>query len=90
MLKSFSYRSKSNNTILVLKISRVCLCVWYFLIRMFTLYSLKQFIYTCLGIAHGLPWYSEGKESACNARDPVRSLGQEDPLEKANHSNIVA
>ena len=47
-------RSKSNNTILVLRISIVCLCVWYFLIRMFTLYSLKHFIYTCLDIAHGL------------------------------------
>ena len=23
-----------------------------------------------------------GKESACNARDPVQFLGQEDPLEK--------
>ena len=25
---------------------------------------------------------SDGKESACNAGDPVQSLGQEDPLEK--------
>ena len=29
-----------------------------------------------------LPGGSDGKESACNAGDPVLSLGQEDPLEK--------
>ena len=28
------------------------------------------------------PGGSGGKESACNAGDPVLSLGQEDPLEK--------
>ena len=35
---------------------------------------------------------SDGKESACNAGDPVQSLGQEDPLEKgmATHSSILA
>ena len=38
------------------------------------------------------PGGSDGKESACNAGDWVRSLGQEDPLEKgmANHSSILA
>ena len=31
----------------------------------------------------GFPGGPDGKESACNAGDPqVRSLGQEDPLEK--------
>ena len=30
----------------------------------------------------GFPGGSEGKASASNARDPVRSLGQEDPLEE--------
>ena len=32
-----------------------------------------------------------GKESACQCRDTVRSLGQEDPLEKemAIHSSIL-
>ena len=36
--------------------------------------------------------FSDGKESACNVRDQVRSLGQEDPLEKglATHSSILA
>ena len=40
----------------------------------------------------GFPDSSVGKESTCNAGDPVRSLGQEDPLEKgmATHSNILA
>ena len=35
---------------------------------------------------------SDGKESACNAKDPVLSLDQEDPLEKgmATHSSILA
>ena len=37
----------------------------------------------------GFPGGSVGKESACNA---IRSLGQEDPLEKgmATHSSILA
>ena len=35
---------------------------------------------------------SDGKETACNAGDPVRSLGQDNPLEKgmATHSSILA
>ena len=35
---------------------------------------------------------SDGKESACNMRDLVRSLSREDPLEKemATHSSILA
>ena len=35
---------------------------------------------------------TDGKESACNAGDPVRSLGREDPLEKemATYSSILA
>ena len=35
---------------------------------------------------------SDGKESACNARDPGSIPGWEDPLEKgmATHSNILA
>ena len=40
----------------------------------------------------GFPGGSDGKESAHNAGDLVRSLGWEDPLEKgkANHSNVSA
>ena len=40
----------------------------------------------------GFPGGSDGKESACNAGDPVQSLGWEDPLEKgmATHSRILA
>ena len=30
----------------------------------------------------GFPGSSAGKESACSVGDPVRFLGQEDPLEK--------
>ena len=40
-----------------------------------------------------LPRWLSGKESACNVGEIwVRSLGQEDPLEKemATHSNILA
>ena len=35
---------------------------------------------------------SDSKESACNAGDPVQSLGREDPLEKemATHSSILS
>ena len=40
----------------------------------------------------GFPGGSDGKESACNARGRVGSLGQEEPLEKetATHSSILA
>ena len=40
----------------------------------------------------GFPGGWDSKESACNARDWVWSLGQEDPLEKgmATHSSIPA
>ena len=40
----------------------------------------------------GLPCGSAGKESACNAGDPVQFLGWKDPLEKgkATHSSILA
>ena len=40
----------------------------------------------------GFPHSSVDKESACNAGDWVRYLGQEDALEKemATHSNILA
>jgi len=43
-------------------------------------------------IKQGLPSGSDGKKFACNAGDPVQSLGQEDPLEKgmASHSSILA
>ena len=38
-----------------------------------------------------LPWWLRGKESACQRRRLVQSLGQEDPLEKkmAAHSIIL-
>ena len=40
----------------------------------------------------GFPGGSDGKESACNAGDQVRSLGWEDPVEKgmATYSSILA
>ena len=40
----------------------------------------------------GFPGGSGGKESACNAEDPVWSLDREDPLEKemATHSSVLA
>ena len=40
----------------------------------------------------GFPGNSDSKESACNAGDLVRCLGQEDPLEEgmATHSSILA
>ena len=45
----------------------------------------------CVCVCVGFPGSSVGKESACNAGDPVLSLGQEDPLEKgmATHSSIL-
>ena len=44
----------------------------------------------CRGVR--FPGSSEGKESACSAGDPVRSLGGEDPLEKEMtiYSNTLA
>ena len=40
----------------------------------------------------GLPWWSAGKESACNVGDLGLTLGWEDPLEKrkATYSSILA
>jgi len=40
----------------------------------------------------GLPWWLSDKESTCQHRRWVQSLGQEDPLEKemAIHSSILA
>ena len=50
----------------------------------------KEGIYPhcCMGFPGGL----DGKESACSEKTQVRSLGQEDPLEKemATHSSILA
>ena len=39
----------------------------------------------------GFPGGSDVKESACNAGEQIRSLGQEEPLEKgqATHSSIL-
>ena len=50
--------------------------------------SNKQLFYVNLG----LPGGAEVKASACSVGDWVRSLGQEDPLEKemATHSSILA
>jgi len=43
-----------------------------------------------LGIAFEyVPGGSDGKESACNVRDQVRSLGQEDTLEKGMATTAV-
>ena len=43
-------------------------------------------------ILKGFPDGSVGKESTCNAGDPVQFLGREDPLEKgkATHSSTLA
>ena len=50
------------------------------------------FIYGSAESSLVFPGGSDGKESTCNAGDSVRSLGQEDPLEKgvATHSSILA
>ena len=39
-----------------------------------------------------LPWWLSGKESACQGRGQVQSLGWEDPLERemATHTSILA
>ena len=49
-------------------------------------------VHLASGFKRAFPDRSVGKESACNAGDPVRSLGWEDPLEKgkAMHSSILA
>ena len=57
------------------------------------LYSGRKYIEYFLHVfKYGLPCSSDGKESACNARDLVWSLGQEDPfkMEVATHSSILA
>ena len=54
--------------------------------------SMVCFIIWKLQQQKGFPGGSDGKASACNAGDPVWSLGWEDPLEKekATHSSILA
>ena len=51
-----------------------------------SLTSLKIYVYM------GFPGGSDGKESACNVGDWVRSLGQEDTLQECmtTHSRILA
>ena len=45
-----------------------------------------------VNVKYGFPTGSDGKVSACNAGDPGRSLGWENPLEEdmATHSSILA
>ena len=55
---------------------------------------MQYFILTVLMSTIGykvFPGGSDDTESACNARNPVQSLGREDPLEKemATHSSIL-
>ena len=56
---------------------------------------LKTFFFLNINkLSQGFPWWSDDKESACNAADQiwVLSLGCEHPLEKglATHSSILA
>ena len=55
-------------------------------------HCVRYYSITHLYIGRGFSGGSRGKESACNAAEGVRSLGQEDPLEKemATHSSILA
>ena len=43
----------------------------------------RRLVFESIDWVRGLSDGSDGKESACNARDQVPYLGQEDPLEKA-------
>ena len=69
--------------------------LWIMLLWVFVHNALCRHIFSVLTGAHlgvkslghlitllGFPGGSVGKESACNAGDPVRSLGREGPLEK--------
>ena len=48
-------------------------------------------LFTNASFLWGFPGGSDGKESTCNAGDPVRSVDQENPLEKemTTHSSIL-
>ena len=63
----------------------ICICIYLFIV----LATLADF---CINDTQLVRCVSDGKESACDARDPVQSLGWEDPLEKgmATHSSILA
>ena len=56
--------------------------------------DLKKIFLFCIGVysVKGFLGVSNSKGSACNAGDPVSSLGREDPLEKgmATYSSILA
>ena len=49
-------------------------------------------LFTNASFLWGFPGGSDGKESTCNAGDPVRPVDQENPLEKemTTHSSILA
>ena len=49
-------------------------------------------MYHSIPVSQGFSDGSDGKESSCNVRDWVQSLGREDPLEKemATPSSILA
>ena len=40
-------------------------------------------------VEYGLTWWLSGKESTCNARDAVQSLGLEDPLEESTATHLL-
>ena len=61
-------------------------------ILIFQVYISRIFIQDICVHIHEKCGGSDSKESACNAGDQVRSLSQEDPLEKGmlTHSSILA
>ena len=76
----------------------MCLQAWGEKVWVTFLYSLgkiwcsQTLIQISFFFFKGFPGGSDGKASACNAGDRIRSLGQEDPLEKetATPSRILA
>ena len=66
-------------------IPMILLCVFVF-------FSRWRDMYHSIPVSQGFSDGSDGKESSCNVRDWVQSLGREDPLEKemATPSSILA
>ena len=63
----------------------------FFLVEVIYIYIYMYVYIFDVFVCHIFPGGSDRKTSACNAGDQVRSLGQDNPLEKemATHSSIL-
>ena len=68
------------------------LVLFQILEEIFQLFTIEYYVNCGLITYRGLPWCSDGKESACSAGDSGLILSREDPLEEgmAAHSSTLS